>query len=127
MEYFAVIHKDRDSDYGVSFPDFPGCVSAGVTLDKAKDMAAEALAGHLEELRAGGEEIPAPSSLETIMSNRDFRDGIAFLLISPEQPDRTVRVNVTMSVRELRAIDAEASAQGLSRSAFLVRAALGEQ
>jgi len=23
MEYIAYLHKDRDSDYGVSFPDFP--------------------------------------------------------------------------------------------------------
>ncbi len=25
MNYIALIHKDRKSDYGVSFPDFPGC------------------------------------------------------------------------------------------------------
>jgi predicted RNase H-like HicB family nuclease len=25
--YIALIHKDADSDYGVSFPDFPGVVT----------------------------------------------------------------------------------------------------
>jgi hypothetical protein len=32
MEYIAYLHKDRDSDCGVSFPDFPGCITAGKTL-----------------------------------------------------------------------------------------------
>ena len=42
--YIAVIHKDADSDFGVSFPDLPGCITAGRTLDEACAMATEALA-----------------------------------------------------------------------------------
>ena len=30
--YIGLIHKEADSDYGVSFPDFPGAVTAGTTL-----------------------------------------------------------------------------------------------
>ena len=41
--YIALIHKDAGSEYGVSFPDFPGCVSAGATLDEARQMIASAL------------------------------------------------------------------------------------
>ena len=37
--YIAVVHKEPDSDYGVSFPDFPGCITAGKTIDAAKDLA----------------------------------------------------------------------------------------
>ena len=33
--YIAILHKDQDSDFGVSFPDFPGCITAGSTLDDA--------------------------------------------------------------------------------------------
>ena len=29
MQYVALIDKRHDSDYGVSFPDFPGAVTAG--------------------------------------------------------------------------------------------------
>ena len=43
MDYIAYLHKDRNSDYGVSFPDFPGCITAGKTLEEAHRMAAEAL------------------------------------------------------------------------------------
>jgi predicted RNase H-like HicB family nuclease len=58
-QYLAHVHKDAGSDFGVSFPDFPGCVSAGSTLEEARAMAAEALALHIEGLRADGETIPA--------------------------------------------------------------------
>jgi predicted RNase H-like HicB family nuclease len=44
MEYIAYLHKDRGSDYGVSFPDFPGCITAGKTLEEASRLAPEALA-----------------------------------------------------------------------------------
>lgn len=54
-QYIALIHKDADSDYGVSFPDLPGVISAGGTLDEARAMAIEALAFHLEGLAEDGE------------------------------------------------------------------------
>ena len=48
MDYIAYLYKERDSDFGVSFPDFPGCVTAGRTLEEGRRMAAEALALHIE-------------------------------------------------------------------------------
>ena len=35
MRYPIVIHKDETSDYGVVFPDLPGCFSAGDTIEEA--------------------------------------------------------------------------------------------
>jgi predicted RNase H-like HicB family nuclease len=61
MEYIAYLHKDAKSDFGVSFPDFPGCVATGKTLDEARRMAAEALAFHIEGTVEDGELIPEPS------------------------------------------------------------------
>ena len=31
--YIALVHKDTDTSYGVSFPDLPGCISAGDTFE----------------------------------------------------------------------------------------------
>ena len=39
--YIALIRKDDNSDYGVSFPDFPGCVTAGSSIAEAVAMATE--------------------------------------------------------------------------------------
>ena len=58
--YPALIHKDPDSCYGVTFPDFDGCVSAGDTLEEAVKMAHEALEFHIEGMVTAGEEIPEP-------------------------------------------------------------------
>lgn len=84
--YIGVIHKDHDSDYGVSFPDFPGCITAGSTIEEAKKMAYEALVFHIEGMLEDNEKLPIPSKLETIVRNDDFADGLAFLIVSvPEQ------------------------------------------
>jgi predicted RNase H-like HicB family nuclease len=49
--YIAYLRKDADSDYGVEFPDLPGSFSAGSTLEEARAMASEALAGHVAVLQ----------------------------------------------------------------------------
>ena len=51
MRYIAFIHKDPNSVYGVSFPDMPGCISAGSTIGQAVRNAVEALSGHVSMLR----------------------------------------------------------------------------
>jgi predicted RNase H-like HicB family nuclease len=59
--YIALIHKDPDSDYGISFPDLPGVISAGKTLNEAREMGAEALALRLEGMAADSDTTPEPS------------------------------------------------------------------
>ncbi|TIV48242.1 MAG: CopG family transcriptional regulator, partial [Mesorhizobium sp.] len=71
--YIGLIHKDADSDFGVSFPDFPGVITAGTSLDEARMLAEEALAFHVEGLVDDGEAIPEPSSLEDVMADEDNR------------------------------------------------------
>jgi predicted RNase H-like HicB family nuclease len=78
--YIGLIHKDDDSHFGVSFPDFPGVVTAGATLDDARAMAEEALALHIEGLVEDGLAIPEPSALERVMSDSDNRSGVAILV-----------------------------------------------
>jgi len=58
MFYIALIHKDKDSAYGVSFPDFPGCISAGDTFDEVMAMGKEALGFHAEGMLEDGQELP---------------------------------------------------------------------
>ncbi len=64
MNYPVVLHKDRDSDYGVIVPDLPGCFAAGKTVDEALAMAKEAIELHLEGLIDNGQQVPCPGSVE---------------------------------------------------------------
>ena len=43
MRYPVIVHKDPESDYGVTVPDLPGCFSAGETLDAALQEVVEAI------------------------------------------------------------------------------------
>ena len=124
--YIALIHKDTNSDYGVSYPDLPGCISAGATLDEARSMAAEALALHLEGLAADNEAVPEPSSLEAIMSDPENQTGVAILVDPPKTAGKSVRLNITLADDLLETIDRYAEANGLTRSGFLARAAKRE-
>lgn len=120
--YIAVIHKDKDSDFGVSFPDFPGCVTAGTTIDEAKDMAIEALDLHIKGIIQDGEVIPVASQLEDIM--KSCSDALSFIVVPVSIPEsRSVRINITIPEDILHDIDAYAKSHGLSRSSFIAKSA----
>jgi predicted RNase H-like HicB family nuclease len=121
--YIGLIHKDADSDYGVSFPDFPGVVTAGTDLDDARQMAEEALALHVEGMVEDGDMIPEPSSLEAVMTDSDHKDSVAILVSLKIESKKAVRLNITIPEDVLKEIDAFAEANGLTRSGFLARAA----
>jgi predicted RNase H-like HicB family nuclease len=122
--YIAIVHKESKTDFGVSFPDFPGCITAGHTVDEAKDLAQEALALHVKGMIEDGDEMPPPSKLEDIMADADYADAVAYLVVSvPDTKPRTVRVNITVPEMTLKQIDAAAKKRGMSRSSFLVHLA----
>ncbi len=89
-QYIAVVHKEPDSDYGVSFPDFPGCIAAGTTLDEARQGAEEALAFHVAGITEDGEALPEPSSAGEVNADPGNRDGIAILVsLKADAPTKT--------------------------------------
>jgi predicted RNase H-like HicB family nuclease len=124
MNFAVVIHKDDDSDYGVTVPDLPGCFSAGRTVDEALAMAKEAIELHLEGMIEDGEAVPKPKGIEVHRTNRDYRDGIWALVSIDESGLRVkaVRLNITMPERVVDAVDRFAAEQGETRSGLLVRA-----
>ena len=121
--YIALLHKEQESDFGVSFPDLPGCITAGRTLDEARAMAVEALALHLQGLVEDDNAIPEPSSLEAIMADPNNRDGVATLIPAPPMDGPGVRVNVILPENLLTEIDRHVESHGLTRSGFLAEAA----
>jgi predicted RNase H-like HicB family nuclease len=110
-------------NFGVSFPDFPGVITAGKSLDEARAMAEEALTFHVEGMVEDGEAVPEPSSLEQVMSDPDNKDGVVILVGIKTDVRKAVRVNVTFPEDVLERIDGFAAAHGYTRSGFLARAA----
>jgi len=130
VRYIAFIHKDPDSIYGVSFPDVPGCISAGDTIDEAVRNAVEALSGHIRMLETDGDPVPEPRDFDAVMADPDLaedREG-AMTTVVPLVRDRgsTTRINVSFDLGLLEAIDAAARERRQTRSAFLASAARRE-
>lgn len=118
--YIAYIRKDRDSDYGVEFPDLPGCISAGNTIEEAHAMGAEALAAYVESLMEEGKPVPRASSLDDLKNDRHRRDAVVSFIELDETLFKPERVNVMIPKGLLARIDAVSDG---NRSRFLVEAA----
>jgi predicted RNase H-like HicB family nuclease len=124
--YYGVMHKDKGSDYGVSFPDFPGCVAAESDFESAIVSAQEALSFHIKGMIEDGEAIPDPSKADAI---KDDDAPIAIVPVEIEVPVlRVKRYNIAARGTDMRKIDQFLKSKGRNRdrSEFLIAAALRE-
>ena len=122
--YLAVVHKDRSSAFGVTFPDLPGCFSAADSESDIVPNACDALDLWFED----SEEVE-PRGIDAIHHEvaDDLADG-AFLIAVPRvsRSSKVQRINISIERGILEAIDAEAKARKLTRSAFIAEAARNE-
>jgi predicted RNase H-like HicB family nuclease len=129
MRYPIVIEEGTSKTaYGVIVPDMPGCFSAGDTLEEAIENAEEAAAAWIDAALDDGRAIPAPSKLAAIKRNRAYK-GWTFgvVAVDPDALDDSLtRINVSISKRVLRRLDAKVKQSGeKDRSAFIAKMAMG--
>jgi predicted RNase H-like HicB family nuclease len=123
---FALIHEENGV-FGISFPDFPGCISTGSSVEEVMAKGRDALNFHVAGMVEDGDALPR------LRSARELQDDLRYdlsvetpalaTLIAFDVPGRAVRVNVSIEEALLQAIDRAAEAAGQSRSAFLAEAA----
>ena len=90
VRYIALMHSDNEPGFGISFPDFPGCVSDGDTEDEAIRRGQEALTFHIENMAEDGERIPLPSTCAEIEADPDMAEWLAGArVVEIEIADRT--------------------------------------
>lgn len=125
MNYWAIVHHDPGSAFGVSFPDVPDCFAAA---DDERDLMKNAIAA-IDDYFADGHTYPRPTGLEAIREQvaEDLAEG-AFLVQVPviRRITKNVRANISMEQGLLEAIDAAAERLQMNRSAFLAQAARNE-
>lgn len=120
-----LVTEPGKSVVGVVFPDSPGCVSVGDSVQDAAIQAVEALALHVEGMLADGDELPVPSVLDApVPDDLDGTEGevAARVLVPvevPAEPNRTPRVDVMLPEDVVQAIDGVSG----SGSRFLTEAA----
>lgn len=124
MHYVAVIDKEPDSAYGVQFPEVPGCFSAADSFEEIVPNAIEALSLYFEDT----DPMP-PRGLESVREQvaDDIAKG-AVLMMIPYVRDRkrVVRVNLSLEKGFLDTLDEAARMRGMTRSAFVEKAATRE-
>ena len=81
--YIALIHKEPESGYGVSFPDVPGVTAVADTLDEALFEAGIALGFAFEDWEGAR---PVPRSLDELRKNRDFLDASSDAVVAAVSP-----------------------------------------
>ena len=124
QHFYAIVHKDTESAFGVTFPDLPGCFSAADAIDDVLPNACEALELWFEDADA-----TQPRRLDEIrdLAAVDLAEG-AFIVAVPRitRTGRQVRANISLDRGMLDAIDRAATERSLTRSAFLADAARNE-
>jgi predicted RNase H-like HicB family nuclease len=122
--YVAFLDDEGGGDYGVVFPDFPGCASQGSTFEDALRMGAEALALHVAAMQEDRVTIPQPRTLEEIRAaGEDWYDaeekirGVAAVIpLLPEPEEKPRPTNLSLEPSLVKAVDRYAAKRKLTRS-----------
>ena len=121
MHYVAVIDKDSDSAYGIQFPEVPGCYSAADTFEEIVPNAIVALSLFFED----SEPLP-PRGLEAVreqVANNVAQGAVLMMIPYVQDRKRVVRVNLSLEKGFLDTLDEAARMRGMTRSAFVQKAA----
>ena len=114
--------------WGVRIPDVPGCHGGGPTPEVALADAISALREVAVCYIARGIALPAPRGMADVIRDKDaeYDPARESLVMIPLLLDkgRPVKANISLDAGLLEAIDEEAKRRGLTRSAFLVSAAI---
>jgi predicted RNase H-like HicB family nuclease len=121
--YTALIDGEAGA-YGVHFPDLPGCVAMGASIEDAMFNAAEALREFAADVTIRASALPAPRAAEELTREPDVRNALqagASLASVPlvRETGQSVKANLSINAGILAAIDEEAARRGLTRSALV--------
>ena len=95
----AVFESGELSGYTVYFPDLPGCITEGDTIEDALHMAKEALELFIDSMEEDGEAIPTPSLPEKIILNPSSFVSIIEIwmpLVRDEMENKSVKKTLTI-------------------------------
>ncbi|RDJ99559.1 HicB family protein [Paraburkholderia lacunae] len=127
MQYPLYVHRDGDTGFRASFPDFPRAAARGHSFDELKRNAQEVV-----ELMYDRSEqlIPAPTCSTSELQSLDMDDGRGiwmFIEINLARvTSKTVGVQFSLPESLLQRVDAAAKERRLTRATFITLAAVHE-
>ena len=116
MPRYPALIDGESGAYGVTFPDLPGIVAMGATMDEALVNAEEALRDYAFEAERAGATLEPPSTIESVRAPAGSAlVSVPLIRIS----GRRVRANLTLDEGVAEFIDNESRRRGMTRTAFV--------
>lgn len=124
MDRYSVLIDGQAGGYGVVFPDLPGCVAMGATVDAAMVNAGEALRDWIAVVETHGGKAPKPRSPDALLRDAETLEALGAGSSLASIPlvrglGRSVKANLSIDAGVLEAIDAAAERLGVTRSALV--------
>lgn len=115
LRYPALIDGENGA-YGVSFPDLPGVVAMGETMDQALVNAEDALRDYAIETEKDGQARVSPSAVEDVAPpTGSTLVSIPLIHLS----GRSIRANMMLDEGVIAFIDGEAKRRGMTRTSYV--------
>lgn len=106
--YIADIYK-TNGGYNAIFYDFPGCISAGKTLEQTIKNSHAALQMHINAMIEDKEKIPKPSTLEEIIEDRKNKGydkaDLRVLIEAKIRKENKKRIYITLDENLIKIVD----------------------
>jgi len=67
MFRYTIIVERAESNYSAYYPDLPGCIATGSTVDETVERMKRTIEFHIDGLKKEGSEIPKPSVKATFI------------------------------------------------------------
>src|SRR6516162_1444782 len=124
MQVVALIHEGN-GEFAAVFPDFPGLIAVGSSLEGAIAKAGRLLGAEIDAMIEDGLELPPVRSLSSLTNDPHFRDesvGAMVALVPCTVSAGVVRISVALERALLGEVDRAARDAGETRSKFLAEA-----
>ena len=116
MTRYPALIDGEDGAYGVTFPDLPGVVAMGATIDEALINAEEALRDYALEMQRDGETVAPPSAVELLSAP----SGSALVFVPLIQlSGRRIRANFSLDEGVADFIERESRRRRMTKTAFI--------
>lgn len=120
--YFALVHSEPKSAWGISFPDLPGCFSAADEEAELFAMAQEALALYVESAPQLLPARPISALINDPEIKIELERGAVLIAVPLIVVGKKARYNVMLDPALVQGADDAAQAAGVSRSDYIAKA-----
>jgi len=117
-KYIAIITKEN-KQYGVVFPDFPGCITVADDLDEAEKLAQEVLQFHVDGMLKDNEDLPKAKILDEI--KKKYKTAKIFIVVAIKIKTKVARINISIDEKLLRKLDKFLLNSNQTRSSFFAK------